>query len=769
MKKHLLIALVIVLSAPLPAQETKEQKNRPKIGLVLSGGGAKGFAHIGVIQVLEKAGIKPDFITGTSMGSIIGALYAIGYTPDQIANISDSINWDEAMSNSIALNDVAQEEKAYYKRFITELSIENKKVNLPAGLIEGQNLQDLLTILTRNVQYESDFSKFPIPYACVATNIETGEPVLLNHGSLPLAIRASMAIPSIFTPVEIEGKLLIDGGWVRNLPVQEAIEMGADIIIAVDVGAPLKKKKDLNTLLDILDQTAWMLSTQDTKKQRELADYLVMPDITGIESFQFDRADTIIKRGYDAAMKQFDQFKELAAKIYPGGKFDKEIVVPPFDTVYTFDEIIVSGTRYTSGKFVLGKMGIKTGEKVTLEEVKKQVEELFGSSYYKKVNFSLKHFPDGREVLQVDVVEDAPAKLKVGIYYDNESSVGLNINLTLRNLAFKNSRLILDGYISENPQVELNYLKYIDRKQNLYAFLNGLYARDHNFRSQNLYGEDAIFSYNLFTTDLGMAYNFNRNTTIGLAGSYRYAWAKERINADSVIEQLMQEDIPVRAFFVLNTFDKPFFPTKGWRITTEVSYLTMVHQWFRATPEFKELEDLLKDELDVDPYFIFSAWAEKLFRVSGKVSLYLSAGLYMPSVKAMETGFNSSVSIGGIAPLLTNSSQFWGAEKSSYSSTQFSKVSFGVQWEVLSNLYLRGFVNYFNYNYPMVNINPNLDLRYFDVDGEKYDQNFGGGVQVAYNSAIGPIYLAYHQDLYSGYGRVFVGVGYPFRKTRPYF
>ncbi len=220
----------------------QEPSKRPKVGLVLSGGGAKGLAHIGVLRAMEKAGLTPDYITGTSMGSIVGGLYAIGYSADEIDSIVSTVDWDELLTNEIPLSDIAIEEKEYYGRYIAELPIEGVKVSLPKGLIEGQKLTELLTRLTRPAHGISDFSKFPIPFACVAANIETGLPEVLNKGFLPEAIRASMSIPTVFTPIEIDDKLLVDGGLVRNFPVQEVLDMGADIVIGVFVSSDLESK-----------------------------------------------------------------------------------------------------------------------------------------------------------------------------------------------------------------------------------------------------------------------------------------------------------------------------------------------------------------------------------------------------------------------------------------------------------------------------------------------------------------------------------------------
>ena len=209
------------------------------------------------------------------MGSIIGGLYAIGYSADEIKQITLEADWDQLLSNKSSLDEVVIEEKDYYNRYISVLNINGYRIELPKGLIEGQKLSNLLSNLTRPVHNLNDFSQLPIPFACVATDIETGLRVILNSGSLARSMRASMAIPSIFTPVEMDGRLLVDGGLVRNFPVEENLEMGADYIIGVFVGNQLLSKDELKSPLSVLTQSAFMHASFDTEVQRKLVDIYI--------------------------------------------------------------------------------------------------------------------------------------------------------------------------------------------------------------------------------------------------------------------------------------------------------------------------------------------------------------------------------------------------------------------------------------------------------------------------------------------------------------
>ena len=304
-------------------------KTRPKIGLVLSGGGAKGVAHIGVLKLIEKHEIPIDYITGTSMGSIIGALYAIGYSANEIEKIARSMDWDEIFDGSTKRRLISIEEKDQEGKYVIEVPVKKGIPIIPTGLISGQKLEMELTKITWSVHGVNDFSKFPIPFACIAANIETGEAVVLNKGYLPDAIRASMAIPSVFTAVELDNKLLVDGGLIRNFPVSDARNMGADIIIGVDVQAPLYKKEELTSMLKIMEQAASFINDESTSKETELVDILIKPNIEGYDASSFDDVDSLLARGEKAAILKEKLFIELKQKLDSYTVESKVIRSPP--------------------------------------------------------------------------------------------------------------------------------------------------------------------------------------------------------------------------------------------------------------------------------------------------------------------------------------------------------------------------------------------------------------------------------------------------------
>jgi NTE family protein len=732
---------------------------RPKIGLVLSGGGAKGFAHIGAIRLLEEVGIIPDYITGTSMGSIVGALYAMGYTVEEMEHISDTTDWGIVLSNNVLLSEVTVAEKPYYGTFLTELDISKSGVSLPGGLIEGQNLLEKLSVLSRPVHGIHSFLDFPIPFTCIATDIVNGVPVALNQGSVADAIRASMAIPTAFTPVEIDTLLLIDGGWTRNLPVQEAREMGADIIISINVGASLKEKEELQSMISILDQTAWLLSAQDTKRQIENSDFVVTPDIKSFSTFDFDKSDTIIKKGYEAALKQRAVFEKLAKDVYGNGDWPQKAEKPFFDSLYTISSIVVSGNILTSDKFVGGRLNIDKDNQYSAEEISEKVGLLYGTLYFKKVGFELVPLKNGTQELRIHVVEDNPAKVKLSMYYDTENSVGINLNLTFRNLLSKNSRLIFDGFLSENPIFGLKYVKYIGQNQNSFLFGDIKYTKDSRYIWRNLNLDEAGFNYRDFIANAGIAFTIDNQWMFGASVGIQAAKLSPTTNQDTIVDSWTQNAFPLGMFLSLNTLDRAVYPTRGIRFLTDVAYNFNVKHVVNLKPGFTSLtSEQVNDLVYVDPHFMFKVGYQQYIPVHHKLSLFVDGRMALPSLN--KVGFNDYSKVGGIAPILNSAVPFWGLDRNEITVRQYASVSVGFQWNMWQEFYLKGKVNYMNSEYPMVWFDDDILKDPFTLYGNERTSILGWGTELSYNSAFGPLRLVLNQNQYNSDINVFVAFGY---------
>src|SRR5690606_3063974 len=275
------ILAVFTLMGPLAPAQDLPSKRAPKVGLVLSGGGAKGLAHIGALKMIDSAGVKVDYIGGTSMGAIIGALYAAGYSSNELDSIFRSMDFSSLIQDDVPRGAKSFQEKENSERYALTLPFTDFRVSFPQAISGGQNIFNELVRLLYHVKDVDDFNKLPIPFLCVATNMETGEGVILDKGYLPEAILASGTFPSLFEPAEIDGKILIDGGVVNNYPIEQVRAMGADLIIGVDVQDDLATRESLSSAMEILLQINNYRTVNDMKKKVVQTDIYIRPDIEG--------------------------------------------------------------------------------------------------------------------------------------------------------------------------------------------------------------------------------------------------------------------------------------------------------------------------------------------------------------------------------------------------------------------------------------------------------------------------------------------------------
>jgi len=295
-----LLCATLLTAASIKATAAQpEAGKRPKVGLVLGGGGARGFAHIGVIQWLEEQQIPVDYVAGTSMGGLIGALYAMGYSPQEMTQLVGNLSWQELMAAAPPYSNLTFRRKQDASQYPVRLELGwNKGLATPSGLNPGHFIGLLFDRLSLPYWEVESFDDLPIPFRCVATDMEKGERLVLDSGSLAMALRATMAIPGVFTPVELDGKLLADGGILDNLPVETAKGMGAEVIIAVDVGSPLSDREALESLLGLVNQSITIMMLDNVRQNMQLADILVVPELKGYETLDFKEFDKIREQGF---------------------------------------------------------------------------------------------------------------------------------------------------------------------------------------------------------------------------------------------------------------------------------------------------------------------------------------------------------------------------------------------------------------------------------------------------------------------------------------
>lgn len=481
MKNFALCAALLLFFAGAWSQE---QQGRQKVGLVLSGGGAKGFAHIGVLKVIEEAGIKIDYIGGTSMGAIVGGLYASGYNATQIDSIFKSTDFDELLSDFIPRSSKSFYGKRNDEVYALSLPFHKFKLGIPTAYSKGLYNYNLLTRLTHNVRHTTNFKNLPIPFLCIATDIETGEEILLDQGYLPQAMAASASFPSLFSPVEIDGRWLVDGGITNNYPIDEIKKWGADIIIGVDVQDDLKDRTKLRDATRILVQISNLQMIERMKENREKTDIYIKPDIKNYGVISFDNGTEIIKKGEEAAREVYPQLEALAQSI----KYERSNLIVSSDSL-TIESISIPKLEHFTRAFVVGKLRFRPQQKISYQQLKQGIDNLSATKNFSTIGYSLTKGETGSDVLNLDLVENhIHSYLKFGLHYDGLYKTSILTNITHNNLVVRNDVASFDLILGDNFRYNLDY--YID---------NGFYF-SFGFKSK----------YNQFSRNVGIDFNEGR-------------------------------------------------------------------------------------------------------------------------------------------------------------------------------------------------------------------------------------------------------------------
>ncbi|MCH7524559.1 MAG: patatin-like phospholipase family protein, partial [Bacteroidetes bacterium] len=439
-----------------------QQKSNPdiKVGLVLSGGGAKGLAHIGVLKIIDSLGVRIDYIAGTSMGAVIGSLYASGYSGKQIDSIFKKVDFDDIISDNLPRAAKTFYERENAEKYVLTLPFEKFKIKLPSAISSGQNNYNLLSRLTLHVCDIDDFSKLPIPFFCIATNIETGEEVILDKGNLAQAITASSAFPSLFKPVIINNQILIDGGVVNNYPINRLKAKGVDVIIGVDVQDNLANRKDLTSATDIIFQINNFRSIKEMKLKSKKTDVYIKPNIDDFSVVSFSRGEEIVKNGEKAALQNISSLKDIVAKQSSEREYFKISQVP--DSL-KINNIIIKGNKNYTRSYILGKLKIKANEKISYKHFTDGVNNIVATHNFDNFTYKLSSDSTTEEFdLYIEVVEsEITTFLKLGVHYDDLYKSAVLINVTKKRALFNNDIVSFDFILGDNVRYNFDY--FIDK------------------------------------------------------------------------------------------------------------------------------------------------------------------------------------------------------------------------------------------------------------------------------------------------------------------
>lgn len=472
MKKQLFIMPLLFVFAFTSAVNGQQQlqehgrQHRKKIGVVLSGGGAKGFAHVGALKVLEEVGIPIDYIAGTSMGAVVGGLYAAGYSASMIDSLIQIQDWNHLMGDNVYRENLPASQRDRQNRYIFSLPYKVRikersgKVTLPRGVYAGQNLYNLFLNMTIGYQHEMDFDDLPIPFGCVAADVRSGKEIAIREGVLPLAIRASMAIPGVFTPVDRDSMLLIDGGVINNFPVDLVRSMGADIVIGINF--PLDEKtieKSRGSITEVTDQIWNFIGQQKRLRNIEDTDLLIAPDLHPYGSMDFQRPaiNSIISRGEEATREKWDDLISLKESLEAEGSLmgekKKENPYIGIDTLL-IDEIRVEGVSKWDEEWILRWISVK-GNKVTRKQLDEMTSRIYGSGWFSSVYYRLDGDQPFDLVFSMEIKESNTVNL--GIHFDSNDMAAIIANTTIRLNTSLNSIFDITTRLSRDPYLMVNY------------------------------------------------------------------------------------------------------------------------------------------------------------------------------------------------------------------------------------------------------------------------------------------------------------------------
>lgn len=543
----------------------------PKIGVVLSGGGAKGLAHIGVLKILEEEGVRVDYIGGTSMGAMVGGLYASGYTAKQLDSIFRVIDFDRVVQDNLPRRVKSFYDKENDEKYAITFPFQKMRFGIPVALSKGQNTYNLFNQLLFDSRHITNFNDLPIPFLCIATDIETGEEVILNKGNLAQAIVASGSFPTLFTPIEIDGRSLTDGGIVNNYPIDEVRKMGADIIIGVDVQADLMDRKELNSAVKVVTQIINFQKLGTMQEKINSTEIYIKPDITGFNVVSFSDGSQIVKNGEDEAKK----YRELFKKIAEIQKMDKKEGRPRQDpSMYNISDIAIRGTENYSRSYILGKLRFKPNEPVSFADFNEGFNRLNATQNFRFIGYHFEDDNQGGDKLIVNLSEDEiKTFIRFGLHYDELYKSGLLINVTHKKLLTRNDVISGDLVLGDNFRYNLDY--YID---NGFHWSFGFRSRFNQFKTDipaNFSGyipdleglKNISVSYYDFTNQAYFQTIFKQIFSVGAGLEHKVIDVNSgtiTINGQDFNDVYKSSNfLSTYGYITIDTYDKKYFPKSG--------------------------------------------------------------------------------------------------------------------------------------------------------------------------------------------------------------
>lgn len=661
---------------------------RPVIGLTLSGGGAKGLAHVGILQAIDSAGLRIDVLTGTSMGGVVGALYAVGWTGNQIDSIARAVDWEVIFGTGPAIDRIPVDKKKAVEEQAVEARFKNGKIQIPSGVLESQELWLLLSEVLGPAYCIRHFDELPIRYRCVATDILTGDAVVHEKGNLVVAVRSSMAIPSVFTAIDLDGKRLIDGGVVRNFPVRDAKALGADVLIGVNVSQAVIPAEQLNSAINILYQTAFLGSSEDFKQELKLLDQFIDIDLGAYSAASFGSSDSILAIGKAAGDAYYPYFKRLADSL--NALYGN---LPPrtsaaLDTTVFIRGITIEGLQRTTRTAFLERSGLRANAAYSFSQISEAVREVYATRLYKYITYDLVPNEAGGASIHFKVLEQPASGISAGIHYNTFSNVAVILNYRGTNLLTDKSESTVRLALGDNSHILLKQDQYLGKRLYNKLTISVQFDRVQLPRS-NDFNRIQQFTENMATYQLAYYRLLGRNRMAGLGISYINALWLPQFSGVSTAEGRTVNSM-ARAFYHYRRHSLPTlsFPTRGFFSDYRVNYN------FRQRAFSDQLLNdgsTSREGLNAGDYFSFQWRLESFIPLNDDWTWLLnsSGGLNFTSRDAVLDFFN----IGGLVPTFRNQLAFAGFREYELQSNGFGMIQAGLQRSLGGKLFLIGRFN----------------------------------------------------------------------------
>ncbi len=738
-------------------------RHRPKVGVVLSGGGAKGFAHIGALRVIEEAGIPIDYIAGTSMGSIVGGLYAVGYDPDMMQKLCTEQNWDLIIKDQVPRKFMPLEKRINERHYLVSVPMKHGKLKIKRSMVDGVYVNMLLTRLTMPAYKDRDFDSLPVPFLCIGTDMLSADPIEFRKGSLAQSIRSSMSIPFLFEPVEYDGYLLCDGGLTNNFPVQNVRAQGCDIIIGVDLEIIKSDPEVLDNSLKVLERLIAVVSQDKSNVARDQCDILIRPDIGKANIMSFNDFSPIINCGEKGARDMFPQLKRLA---------DSLQAIEPFEPVrhhtqpvnkITVNDVEVVGVDEYDSKILESEFGDDFPREFDIDEIETTVVKIYSQGYYSNVYYEIIDTPDGN-ILRFHCKHKTSLTFNLGAHYDNNYGIGILLNMNARTKHFDYN---VDMNFSDNPYFKAKVVHRYTR------VLRGAFELSAINLAADLYTyKGSIFgamrvqqnSANMFLQVIPSV-----NHTFKLGARLDYTLVKDRTYSEYNYNDYNKHQLYPKLYaqYFYNNEDQTDFPRKGWNVNVIGKCI---------------LYDTVFSTAESQPIYIVQADIRKSFPIGQRHAFRLGA------VGAMRFGDislpeDNMLFVGGQSKMyyVDNIMTFTGLPFLSVYTEYAAYARTGWQWNFYKNFYgvISCDAGYFKNYLDIINIGISDDATVEEVEEyyQKIDDllsdrldtwfvpdNFiiGGGLTLGMKTLFGPIELQLSKSNVAKNWCFFINVGFWF-------